>query len=114
MAHWKSLTLLISLSLGPIIPILTWSSEDDVIRRANDTEYGLGASVWTNNKDRASRMARKLNAGSIWINSHMLLNPAATFGGHKQSGIGAEWGVQGLKAYCNTKTFFWTKTVSLL
>ncbi|KAH8701095.1 aldehyde dehydrogenase [Talaromyces proteolyticus] len=94
---------------GPVIPILQWTSEDEVIRRANNSDYGLGASVWTKDTERASRISKKLKAGTVWINSHMLLNPLAPFGGHKKSGLGAEWGVEGLKSYCNTQTFFWTK-----
>ncbi|PGH20093.1 hypothetical protein AJ80_03661 [Polytolypa hystricis UAMH7299] len=94
---------------GPVVPILQWETEDEIIRRANDTVYGLGASVWTKDMDRASRMSKRLKAGSVWINSHMLLHPLAPFGGHKESGLGSEWGAQGLKAYCNTQTFFWAK-----
>jgi acyl-CoA reductase-like NAD-dependent aldehyde dehydrogenase len=88
---------------------LKWTSEDEVIRRANNSDYGLGASVWTKDTDRASRISKKLKAGTVWINSHLLLNPLAPFGGHKKSGLGVEWGVEGLKSYCNTQTFFWTK-----
>ncbi|KAL2785346.1 aldehyde dehydrogenase domain-containing protein [Aspergillus keveii] len=94
---------------GPVVPILKWTSEDEVIRRANNLDYGLGASVWTKDTERASRISKKLKAGTVWINSHLLLNPLAPFGGHKKSGLGAEWGVEGLKSYCNTQTFFWTK-----
>ncbi|GLI79541.1 hypothetical protein PoHVEF18_007878 [Penicillium ochrochloron] len=94
---------------GPVIPILRWTSEDEVIRRANNSDYGLGASVWTKDMERASRISKKLKAGTVWTNSHMLLNPLAPFGGHKKSGLGVEWGVEGLKSYCNTQTFFWRK-----
>jgi acyl-CoA reductase-like NAD-dependent aldehyde dehydrogenase len=96
---------------GPVIPILRWTSEDEVIRRANNSDYGLGASIWTKDMERASRISKRLKAGTVWTNSHMLLNPLAPFGGHKKSGLGVEWGVEGLKSYCNTQTIFWRKKV---
>jgi acyl-CoA reductase-like NAD-dependent aldehyde dehydrogenase len=58
---------------------------------------------------RASRIAKKLDAGTVWINAHTELNPLAAFGGHKESGFGSEWGLEGLKSYCNTQTFFFKK-----
>jgi acyl-CoA reductase-like NAD-dependent aldehyde dehydrogenase len=70
---------------------------------------GLGASVWTKDSERAHRIAYKLDAGSVWINTHMEIQPNAAFGGHKQSGIGAEWGAEGLKSYCNTQTLYLSK-----
>jgi acyl-CoA reductase-like NAD-dependent aldehyde dehydrogenase len=76
---------------GPIVPLLEWSDEDDVIGRANDTKLGLGASVWSNDMEEAGRIARQLDAGSVWVNTHIELDPHAPFGGHKQSGIGYEW-----------------------
>lgn len=89
---------------GPIVPLLKWSDEADVIRRANDTRMGLGASVWSKDVERASRMAKRLEAGSVWVNSHFELAPNVPFGGHKWSGIGVEWGVAGLKDWCNTQS----------
>ncbi|RYP59076.1 hypothetical protein DL769_008692 [Monosporascus sp. CRB-8-3] len=86
---------------GPIFPLLKWSEEDEVIKRANKTEYGLGASVWTNDPAQAQRFLKKLKAGMIWVNSHAELYPNVAVGGHKQSGLGAEQGIEGLKAYCN-------------
>ncbi|KAI1405978.1 aldehyde dehydrogenase [Hypoxylon fuscum] len=89
---------------GPILPILKWTDEDDVIRRANDTQYGLGASIWTQDMARAERMAGRMQAGTVWINSHVEIGATYPFGGHKNSGIGSEWGVEGMKAYCNLQT----------
>jgi acyl-CoA reductase-like NAD-dependent aldehyde dehydrogenase len=94
---------------GPIFPVLKWETEDEVIRRANDTLMGLGASVWTRDLNQASRIARKLKAGSVWVNTHLEIQPEHAFGGHKQSGIGAEYGLQGLKSYCNVQTLFLKK-----
>lgn len=71
---------------GPIVPLMTWSDEDDVIARANNTDMGLGASVWSNDLEEANRIARQLEAGSVWVNTHLELTPAASFGGVKSSG----------------------------
>lgn len=60
---------------GPIVPLLTWKSEDDVVRRANNTKMGLGASVWSKDLDQASRIARQLEAGSVWVNAHQEGDP---------------------------------------
>jgi len=97
---------------GPIVPVLKWSGEeeDDVIRRANDSNMGLGASVWTADLERGERMAKKLEAGSVWVNSHFEMAPHVPFGGHKWSGIGMDWGVEGLKGWCNTQAF-WVRKV---
>ena len=92
-----------------MVPALSWEDEDDVIARANDTRMGLGASVWSKDLARAERMARQLEAGSVWINNHFDLSPMAPFGGHKESGIGAEWGLNGLKAMCNVQSIFYNK-----
>lgn len=93
---------------GPIIPLVKWSNEDDVIARANGTQSGLGASVWTRDLDRANRIAKQMEAGSVWVNSHFDVAPNVSIGGHKWSGIGSEWGVAGLISYCNTQTL-WLK-----
>jgi acyl-CoA reductase-like NAD-dependent aldehyde dehydrogenase len=94
---------------GPIFPVLKWETEDEVVKRANDTLMGLGASVWTRDLEQASRLAKKMKAGNVWVNTHLELQPDAAFGGHKQSGLGAEWGLQGLKSYCNTQTLYLRK-----
>ncbi|KAH7058821.1 Aldehyde/histidinol dehydrogenase [Macrophomina phaseolina] len=93
---------------GPIVPLLKWSDEQDVLRRANDTKMGLGASVWSKDLERAGRMANRLEAGSVWINTHFELAPYVPFGGHKWSGLGMEWGVVGMKGWCNTQSM-WTR-----
>lgn len=94
----------ITFSLGPMFPVMKWEDESEVIQRANTCADGLGASVWTRDLARADRIARQMQAGSVWINNHMELRPDAAFGGHKQSGIGCELGLEGLKSYCNVQT----------
>ncbi|KAH8882262.1 putative betaine aldehyde dehydrogenase [Thozetella sp. PMI_491] len=86
---------------GPIVPLLKWSNEEDVIQRANATRFGLGGSVWSADRDRAERMARRLEAGTVWANAHFDLGPQAAFGGHKESGFGVDSGLGGLKGWCN-------------
>ncbi|KAK5941872.1 hypothetical protein PMZ80_005823 [Knufia obscura] len=94
---------------GPIVPVMTWKDEQEVIDRANGTRMGLGASVWASDLDTANRMAQKLEAGSVWVNTHLELDPRAPFGGHKESGVGFEWSAAGLKAYCNSQTLYLKK-----
>lgn len=94
---------------GPIIPLLKWSDEEEVIARANDSKTGLGASVWSKDLKRAERMVKQLDAGTVWVNSHMELRPDVPFGGHKWSGIGSEWGVLGLKHWCNPQSVWLPK-----
>ncbi|UPK95613.1 hypothetical protein LCI18_006548 [Fusarium solani-melongenae] len=91
---------------GPIFPVLQWDLEEDVIQRANNTDMGLGASVWSRDAEQADRLSTQLEAGIVWINSHLIIQPHAPFGGHKSSGIGSEGGVDGIKAYCNTQTIY--------
>ncbi|KAK4188928.1 putative potassium-activated aldehyde dehydrogenase [Podospora australis] len=96
---------------GPIIPVLKWSDEEEVIRRANNTNMGLGASVWSNDIERAQKISRKLEAGSIWVNSHFELAPYVPFGGHKWSGVGMDWGIVGMKGWCNTQATWVRKAI---
>ncbi|KAK4231436.1 putative potassium-activated aldehyde dehydrogenase [Podospora fimiseda] len=91
---------------GPIMPVLKWKDEEDVIRRANNTDMGLGASVWSSDVERAKKIATRLEAGSVWVNSHFELSPSVPFGGHKWSGIGMDWGIVGMKGWCNTQSMW--------
>jgi len=86
---------------GPIVPTQPWEDEEEVIKRANASKAGLGACVWSSDLERAQRIGARLEAGSIWINSWEKPTPQAFFSGHKESGIGGEWGQDGIKAYCN-------------
>ncbi|KAJ5767656.1 hypothetical protein N7533_000239 [Penicillium manginii] len=96
---------------GPIVPLMSWDEEAEVIERANDTSMGLGASIWTADLERAARVARQIQAGTVWTNDHFSLSPTAPFGGHKESGVGTEWGLNGLKGFCNVQTLFLKKSV---
>ena len=91
------------------MPLLSFSSDEEAVSKANDTLYGLGASVWSGNLDRANKIAHQLEAGNVWVNTHFELDPRVPFGGHKESGIGTEWGVGGLKSYCNSQTLYLKK-----
>lgn len=88
---------------GPIVPCQPWTDEAEVIARANNTNAGLGACVWGKDVEHAERIGRQLEAGSVFINSWEKPTPQAIFGGHKESGIGGEWGTMGLLAYCNAQ-----------
>ncbi len=83
-------------AFGPVLPMLKFDDVDDVIARANASIYGLGASIWSKDVDRAMAIARRLEAGTVWINQNINLRPDTPFAGHKQSGFGVENGADGL------------------
>jgi p-cumic aldehyde dehydrogenase len=89
---------------GPVVSIIRFKDEAEAIRLANDTSYGLAANIWTRDIKKAHRVAHRLQAGSVWINCHGVIDPAAPFGGFKQSGWGREVSEEGLSAYTETKT----------
>ena len=84
---------------GPVMPLMKFSSEEEVIARANNSEYGLAGAVWTGNPDKGVEIAEQLETGTVWVNEYLHLSPFAPFGGHKQSGFGAEYGIDGLKEF---------------
>jgi len=88
----------------PIVPVLRYSDVDDAIARANDSDYGLAATVWAKDIDRAFRVVTKIESGTIWINKFLDVSPEISFGGFKQSGIGVELGQEGLEAFTQVKT----------
>jgi betaine-aldehyde dehydrogenase len=91
---------------GPVITIEKFETEDEVIRKANDTDYGLSAGFWTSNTDRIQRISKSLRFGTVWINDFNVYFPQAPWGGFKQSGIGRELGVLGLEEYQEVKHVF--------
>ncbi|MCB2062898.1 MAG: aldehyde dehydrogenase family protein [Novosphingobium sp.] len=84
---------------GPVLPVLSYDDIDDVIARANDTDYGLGGSVWGKDIDRAVSVAEKVQSGTVWVNQHLGLSPTIPFRGAKQSGLGGELGQEGLHEF---------------
>lgn len=84
---------------GPIVPILKYKDVEDAIRRANDTPYGLSGSVWSNDRERATKIAKRLRVGTAWVNQHRATSAYVPFGGAKESGIGRQYSILGLKGY---------------
>lgn len=92
---------------GPVLVVLPFEDEVDVIEQANDTPFGLAAGMWTVDYARAWRVAREIEAGSVWINTYKQSHIATPFGGFKSSGIGREKGLHGLRLYCQVKSLYW-------
>ena len=89
---------------GPVVVAQRFDDIDDVARSANDTCFGLGASIWTNDLNTMHKLAARIKAGTVWGNCHAMLDSALPFGGYKQSGIGRELAREGIEAYLETKT----------
>jgi acyl-CoA reductase-like NAD-dependent aldehyde dehydrogenase len=88
---------------GPVAPIIKFSTEEQAVEYANDTDFGLCASVWSKNLPRAIRVANEIVAGTVWINDHMVKGADLMWGGFKQSGFGKENGLVGLEEYTQVK-----------
>jgi acyl-CoA reductase-like NAD-dependent aldehyde dehydrogenase len=84
---------------GTALPIIKYSTVDEAVARANALDVGLGGSAWSNDPAKAKEVAMRLEAGTVWVNAHGKLHPMAPFGGVKLSGVGSEFGLEGLKAY---------------
>lgn len=91
---------------GPVVAVLPFDDEDEVVEMANDTVYGLAATAWTRDISRAHRLAKRLEAGTVTLNCQMIWDPHLPMGGHKQSGWGYENGREGLEGYMKTKTVY--------
>lgn len=89
---------------GPVLVAQRFDDLDEVAAMANDTEFGLGASIWSNNLQAVHRLTPKIRAGTVWVNCHNVLDPAMPFGGFKQSGMGRENGRAGVEMYTEIKS----------
>lgn len=94
---------------GPILPLVRWTDLEDVIADANNTDFGLAASVWGPDRDQAIEVANRIEAGTVWVNEIHIHGIDIPFGGHKQSGMGVENGKEGLQEFTNTKTYMFKK-----
>ncbi len=93
-------------AFGPILPLLKFHDIDEVIERANDTEYGLAGAVWSDDVEQATRIAHRLDTGTVWINQNLQSTPFTPLAGAKQSGFGQENGVPGLLEFTRSKAIF--------
>jgi len=84
---------------GPVLSILTFRTPKEAIEKANNTQYGLSAGIWTDKGSKIFKMVSQIKAGVVWSNTYNKFNPASPFGGYKESGFGREGGVHGLKEY---------------
>jgi len=84
---------------GPVLPVIKYSDTEDALARANSSLHGLGGSIWSSDLDRAHALAERMDAGTVWINQHIDVDPNVPFGGAKQSGIGVEMGEEGLAEF---------------
>jgi acyl-CoA reductase-like NAD-dependent aldehyde dehydrogenase len=91
---------------GPVLAALTFTDEDEAVKLANDTPYGLAGAVWTKDVHRAHRVAARIKAGSVWINAYRVVAPSVPFGGFKQSGLGRENGIHAIDEYLEEKAIW--------
>jgi phenylacetaldehyde dehydrogenase len=89
---------------GPVLVAQRFDDLNDIARQANDTPYGLGASIWSNDLSAVLRLVPKIKAGTVWVNTHSMIDPAMPFGGFKQSGFGREHGRSGIEMYTEQKS----------
>ena len=89
---------------GPFVTVLSFKDDDEALRIANGTDYGLGSGLWTRDLQRAHKVARELHAGMVWINSYKRVNPGSPFGGFGQSGYGREMGFDAMREYTQVKS----------
>ena len=89
---------------GPVVGIIPFDDEDEAVAIANDQRYGLAAGVWTKDLARAHRMGQRLRAGTVWVNTYNVFDPALSFGGVGESGLGRDLGEEALRAFCEPKS----------
>jgi acyl-CoA reductase-like NAD-dependent aldehyde dehydrogenase len=94
---------------GPVLSVIPFRDEDDAVRIANDTAYGLGAGVWTSDIGRAFRLPQRIQAGTIWVNTYRAVSYMSPFGGYKDSGLGRENGMDAIRGFLQTKSV-WLNT----
>ncbi|MFB4319501.1 aldehyde dehydrogenase [Actinomadura sp. 21ATH] len=92
---------------GPVLVALPFEDEEDLVAQANDTVYGLACGIWTADYRRAWRVARRIDAGTVWINTYKQFSISTPFGGFKESGLGREKGREGIRAYMRQKSLYW-------
>jgi len=100
----NSMTIAQEEFFGPVLCVIPFDTEDEAIAIANDTRYGLAAGVWTTDINRALRVERRLQAGTVWINAYRMVSFTMPFGGYKQSGTGRENGIDAIRAFTQTKS----------
>jgi aminobutyraldehyde dehydrogenase len=88
---------------GPVVTVESFTDEDEVVRRANEVEYGLAASVWTENARRSHDIAARLDFGTVWVNSHLVVANEMPWGGFKGSGYGRDLSIYALDDFTRTK-----------
>lgn len=91
---------------GPVLSVIRYKDEEDAIKIANGTRFGLAAGLWTTNLQRAMRMSRRLQAGTVWLNNYRIFSVTNPFGGHKDSGVGYESGLEGIKEFMQKKSVY--------
>jgi betaine-aldehyde dehydrogenase len=92
---------------GPVLVALPFDDEDDLVAQANDSAFGLASGIWTGSYPRAWRVAQRLEAGTVWINTYKQLSISTPFGGYKDSGLGREKGISGMRLYQQQKSIYW-------
>lgn len=99
----NSMTIAREEIFGPVLSVIPYAGVDEAVAMANDSAYGLGGGVWSADRERALGVARRLRTGTVWINEWHLISEKAPFGGYKQSGVGREFGLEGLREYMEAK-----------
>jgi aldehyde dehydrogenase (NAD+)/phenylacetaldehyde dehydrogenase len=91
---------------GPVVALSSFEDEEEAIAMANDTDYGLAATMWTENAARSHRVAAQLRAGTVWINTFGVMDVAVPFGGYKTSGLGREQGLESVESFSEVKSVY--------